>query len=271
MSHAQSSGSAPTLTVIIPVFNEARTLEAVLQEVLQTPYEKQILIVDDGSADGTIGLLERLESAHPIDVLRHVENRGKGAAIRTALTVATGRFTIIQDADRELSPADYPRLIEPLLAGNADFVIGSRFLESRRRSLSRAGVSLLNRCVRLLYGVRLTDEACGYKALPTATLRTMNLQCERFEFCPEVVAKACRLGLRITEVPVRYHPRGTADGKKLRYRDGIDAIATLWRWRRWTPDSVQRKRHGGGEDGSTDGPNSDTPRCCAAGSNWDTA
>ncbi len=262
MTHTRSHDSAPTLTVIIPVFNEVRTLEAVLRQVLLAPYEKQVLIVDDGSTDGTIGLLERLESAQPVDVLRHVENRGKGAAIRTALAVATGRFTIIQDADRELSPADYPRLIEPLLAGNAGFVIGSRFLESRKRSLSRTGVSFLNRCVRLLYGVRLTDEACGYKVLPTATLRTMDLQCERFEFCPEVVAKACRLGLRITEVPVRYHPRSTADGKKLRYRDGIKAMATLWRWRHWTPGPSPTRSEE--DNDSEDHPTVGLSPCCAA-------
>ncbi|MGD9857230.1 MAG: glycosyltransferase family 2 protein [Planctomycetaceae bacterium] len=236
MNQARGEIAGPTLTVIIPVFNEAATLEECLRQVVGTPYDKQILIVDDASTDGTPALLERLRAARPVVVLRHDGNRGKGAAIRTALPFATGRLTIIQDGDLELCPGDYPRLVEPLLTEEADCVIGSRFAGAANRSLSRLGVSVLNRCVRVLYGMRLTDEACCYKVLTTETLRRMNLQCERFEFCPEVVAKACRMGLRIKEVPVSYHPRRVADGKKLRYRDGIEAVRTLWRWRHWIPD-----------------------------------
>lgn len=225
-----------TLSVIIPVYNEAQTLDELLRQVCAAPCDKQILVVDDGSNDQTPAILERFEATCPFVLLRHKENRGKGAAIRTALPFARGRLTIIQDGDLELRPSEYPRLIAPLLAGEADFVIGSRYSESRGQSLSQLGVSILGIIVRMLYSIRLTDEACCYKVLATDTLRAMELECERFEFCPEVVAKACRLGLTIKEIPVSYHPRRAAAGKKLRYRDGLAAVATLWRWRHWTPD-----------------------------------
>ncbi len=228
--------SSPTLTVIIPIFNEASTLAAVLRQVLDAPYDKQILVVDDGSTDDTPRVLDRWRCEPSIELLRHEINRGKGAAIRTALPHAVGRVTIIQDGDLELHPANYPALIERLLADEADFVIGSRFPQGARTArLFRWGVSLLNLTVRLLYGARLTDEACCYKAMSTHTLRLMDLQCERFEFCPEVVAKASRMQLRMHEVPVEYHPRSASEGKKLRYRDGIQAVLTLWRWRNWNP------------------------------------
>ncbi len=228
--------STPVLTVIVPVFNESSSVDAVLREVLAAPYDKQILVVNDGSTDDTRRVLDDWRSDPSIRILCHEVNRGKGAAIRTAVSHAIGRFTIIQDGDLELHPSDYPALIEPLLADEADFAIGSRFL--KKVNSPRAlhwGVSLLNLVLRLLYGIRLSDEACGYKALSTQFLRQMDLQCERFEFCPEVVAKASRMQLRIREVPVEYHPRSVAEGKKLRYRDGFQALLTLWRWRNWSP------------------------------------
>ncbi len=143
----------------------------------------------------------------------------------------------------EYDPEDYPRLIEPLVSGQAEVVYGSRYLrvdgQSRRprRSwrLFRWGVSALNVCVRLLYGARLSDEATCYKAFPTSLLRAMDLQCERFEFCPEVTAKTCRMGLRIHEVPIHYDARTVQAGKKIRLADGLEALRTLWRWRNWRP------------------------------------
>jgi glycosyltransferase involved in cell wall biosynthesis len=176
---------------------------------------------------------------HPrVEFLRHPYNRGKGAAIRTALDHARGRFVIIQDADLEYDPQDYPCLIEPLLRGQAEVVYGSRYLQRdkagrRPMRLFRFGVSLLNLCVRLIYGVRLTDEATCYKAFPTSLLRRLDLQCQRFEFCPEVTAKICRLGWKILEVPIHYDPRTVQAGKKIRWPDGWEALATLWKWRRW--------------------------------------
>jgi glycosyltransferase involved in cell wall biosynthesis len=246
----------PLLTIIVPVFNEKETLDELLRQVVAAPFEKQVVVVDDGSTDGTTALLERWEGHQAVELLQHACNRGKGAVIRTALDHARGQFVIIQDADLEYDPQDYSRLIEPLLKREGDVVYGSRYLGgttggrgSRRaikgsgsagaspsRSMFRWGVSFLNFCVRLWYGVRLTDEATCYKAFPTSLLRSLDLRCERFEFCPEVTAKVCRMGLRILEVPIHYNPRTVKAGKKIRWKDGLEAIATLWKWRRWKPN-----------------------------------
>jgi len=227
-----------TLSVIIPAYDEARSIATLLDMVANAPYQKQLVVVDDGSGDGTRAAVEAWKRRAPVHVLllHHERNRGKGAAIRTGLTAAVGQIVVIQDADLEYDPGDYPLLVEPLLRGAADVVYGSRYLQrpiGLRWSMNRVGVSILNLMVRLLYGYRLTDEATCYKALRTDLLRAMDLQCERFEFCPEVTAKACRMRLRILEVPVRYVPRGRSDGKKIRWRDGVAALRVLWRWRHW--------------------------------------
>lgn len=165
---------------------------------------------------------------------------GWGHSTHAGPAHAEGQFPIIQNGDLEYDPQDYPRLIEPLLSGESQVVYGSRYLSAQGKprqhwSLFRCGVAALNVCVRLLYGARLTDEATCYKAFPTDLLRAMDLECERFEFCPEVTAKACRLGLRIHEVPVRYDARSVQAGKKIRWTDGLEALAALWRWRDWRP------------------------------------
>jgi hypothetical protein len=253
---------APLLTVLIPAYNEQATLGELLGRVTAAPYEKQIIVVDDASTDATGEILAGWEGR--CELLRHPHNRGKGAAIRTGLAAALGLYTIVQDADLEYDPRDYPKLIEPLLAGEADVVYGSRYLRvgsaertktAPRRSeggggqglvrpadpskapalANRLGVLGLNLAVWALYGARLTDEATCYKALPTEALRAMDLVCERFEFCPEVTAKALRTNLRILEVPISYSARTAAEGKKIRWRDGFDALRTLWRWRNWRP------------------------------------
>lgn len=234
-----SAEATPTLTVIVPVFNEVRTIDEAIRRTLTAPCSKQVIVVDDGSTDGTRDVLAAWRDNAELTILCHDRNRGKGAAIRTALEHAVGRFTIIQDADLECVPEDYPRLLEPLLSGRAQVVYGSRFLQPanapQRFRVFRLGVSVLNWFVRFLYGVRLTDEATCFKVFPTEVLRSMDLRCKRFEFCPEVTAKACRLGLAITEVPVYYCPRDARAGKKIRVWDGMVALATLWRLRKWQP------------------------------------
>jgi glycosyltransferase involved in cell wall biosynthesis len=231
----------PLLTVLVPAYNEAGTIEELLRRVLDAPpAEKQVVVVDDGSTDGTCEIVRGWELQGLVQVAPHDRNRGKGAAIQTGLAQARGAFTIVQDADLEYDPRDYEQLLGPLLVGNAQAVYGSRYLSTEGRvqgrwRLLRHGVSLLNLWLRLLYGVRLTDEATCYKALPTALFRALDLQCRRFEFCPEVTAKLCRLGVPIHEVPIRYHPRSKRQGKKLRLRDGWGAVRELWRWRNWTP------------------------------------
>lgn len=239
-----SDPSAAILSVIIPVYNEVATILDVLNGVISEPTPKEILIVDDGSTDGTLQRLQQwqstwsptLETAHirRVEFLRHAANRGKGAAIRTGLELAAAEFVIVQDADLEVSPAEYPWLLQPLLAGEADFVIGYRTQVSSTQRLAHcSGIQLLNTLVRVLYGVTVRDEACCFKVLRTHDLRRMKLECSRFEFCPEVVAKAARLGLRFAEVPITYTPRDASGGKKLRLRDGVHALWTLWKYRKW--------------------------------------
>jgi len=235
----------PELTVIVPVYNEIKTVEEVLRRVVHESTPKDIVIVDDGSTDGTTELLETwhtewrskppLQRIHRVMTLRHPVNRGKGAAIRTALEHARSEFVVVQDADLEVSPEEYSWLLKPLAAGEADIVIGFRTQAqtSPKRFAHGAGIHLLNLAVRVLYGVWLKDEACCFKVLRTHDLKRMNLECRGFEFCPEVVAKAARLGLRFGEVPVAYAPRNSIDGKKLRLRDGLQAILTLWKYRHW--------------------------------------
>ncbi len=233
----ESHAARPLLTVIVPVYNEVNTLETILQRVYDSPVDKQIIVVDDGSTDGTADLLCQLAESSPIEAHFHDNNRGKGRAIRTALEFARSQYTIIQDGDLEYDPQDYPKLLAPLLAGEADVVYGSRYLNpdndfSGRRRFD-LGVKLLNFVVWLLYGEKITDEATCYKVCQTALLHTMSLTCERFEFCPEFTAKAIRLGMRIRDVPIGYSARDEKSGKQIRPSDAIAALWTLWSYWTW--------------------------------------
>ncbi|MFQ5730906.1 MAG: glycosyltransferase family 2 protein [Planctomycetaceae bacterium] len=237
------------LTVIIPAYNEAATIVPLLEKVAAAAYEKQIVVVDDGSRDGTPALVEDwrtgLQDPVRVELLAHEINRGKGAAIRTGLAAARGEVTLIQDADLEYDPDDYPRLVGPILTGEAEVVYGSRYLSKANYlpwTANRLCVHLLNGLVRVLYRQRITDEATCYKVFRTDLLRRIDLRCERFEFCPEVTAKVSRLGVRIREVPIRYHPRFADEGKKIGWRDGVEAVWTLlrWRFRRWRPQTIER-------------------------------
>ncbi|MHB1423818.1 MAG: glycosyltransferase family 2 protein [Gemmataceae bacterium] len=231
----QAFQGQPLLSVIVPVFNERPTIERLLQRLLEAPYpDKEILVVDDGSDDGSAAVLERWTSHPHILVLRHTDNRGKGAAVRTALAHARGVLTILQDADLEYDPDEWPRLIEPLRRGEATVVYGSRYLCPSHPlpwSKFRLAVSLLNGLVRVLYGRRLSDEATCYKAMPTALFRALDLRAHRFELCAEITAKVCRLRLPILEVPISYRPRSAAEGKKIRWRDAWSTVWALLQWR----------------------------------------
>ncbi len=226
----------PTLTVIVPAYNEAATIGELLKSVMASPINKQVIAVDDGSRDGTyeVMLRYREEFAETLEVLRHPVNRGKGSAIRTGLGLATGQVVLVQDADLEYDPSEYEKLVEPILSGQAQVVYGSRYLQPQQSlpwTLNRVCVVLLNLLVRILFKQRLTDEATCYKAFRTEVLQNLDLTCERFEFCPEVTAKSCLAGLTIHEVPIQYRPRGQDEGKKIRWWDGVEAIMTLVRWR----------------------------------------
>ncbi|MFQ5767433.1 MAG: glycosyltransferase family 2 protein [Acidobacteriota bacterium] len=225
------------LTVIVPIYNERSTIQTVLRRLADLALEKEIIVVDDGSSDGTRQYLENharqdLPGETRLLVLCHPENRGKGTAIRTALRRAEGDFVIIQDADLEYDPAEIPLLLEPLLQGRADIVYGSRFQGSIRGMgwTHRLANRILTRTTNLLYGARLTDEATGYKLFRRSVLNRIDLRCKRFEFCPEVTAKVLKLGYRIHERPIHSYVARHLD-KKITWRDGCSAFWVLVRER----------------------------------------
>jgi len=223
------------LSVLMPVYDERNTLMPLLERIRAVPIEKEILIVDDGSTDGTRELLcAEVEGKFPdVRVFYHPQNRGKGAAIRTAIPCARGEFCIVQDGDLEYWPEDYIPILQAFEAGNVDAVYGSRFLNGwpPMRLPNRIVNRLLASMVCVFFGTHMTDEATCYKAFRTEALQSLPLTCRRFEFCPEVTAKAIRRGYRIVEVPIRYEARSMADGKKIRWTDGVAAIWTLLKWR----------------------------------------
>ena len=219
------------LSIIIPVYNEERTIQEVLRRVRAVDIEKEIVVVDDGSTDRTPDLLDR--DAGPL-IVHHAEvNRGKGAAIRTGIGYVSGDIVIIQDADLELDPAEYPRLVRPILEGRSQVVYGSRF-RSRNRgvpSLTMLANKLLVGFANLLYGSTLTDMETAYKVFRREVLKSVPLRCVGFEFEPEVTAKLLRRKYRIVEVPITYCPRSREEGKKIRWVDALRAIWALLRYR----------------------------------------
>ena len=224
------------LSVIIPAHNEEATIQEVIGQVRAVDLgddELEMVVVDDASTDSTPEKLDALAGVDGINVLTHPANRGKGAGIRTGLDAVTGDFVIIQDADLEYDPGDYPRLLEPILAGRADVVYGSRF-KGRVKNMAFVNLmanKLLAWAATILFFKRITDEATCYKLFSTDVLRSFDLQCERFEFCPEVTAKTVRGHWRLVEVPISYEGRTVQAGKKIRARDGLEAIWTLLRYR----------------------------------------
>jgi dolichol-phosphate mannosyltransferase len=233
------------ISIILPAYNEVSTIEQVIARVQDVAscyrWNWELVIVDDGSTDGTRERLDKLTGQQSTRVLFHDTNQGKGAAIRTALAVVNYELTMIQDADLEYDPSEIAALIEARSLMQVDVVYGSRVmgaetgLTEKRANVYAAGVWVLNVFIRVLYGLKVTDEATCYKLFRTADLRRMELECEGFEFCPEVTAKVARLGLSLIEIPISYKPRSSEEGKKIRLRDAFIAIQTLWRFRRWTP------------------------------------
>ena len=221
------------VSILIPVYNEFRTFPQVLERVRQAPLPagctSEIIVIDDGSTDGTAQILDEHARAGTIAGHRSGPHAGKGTAIRAGIALASGDIVLIQDGDLEYDPNDYARILEPIVSGQADIVYGSRFLGKRVAMALPNLVAnrILTAVANLLYNARLTDEATAYKAFRASVLRQMQLECRRFEFCPEVTAKALRLGYRILEVPVSYNARAIADGKKIRARDGFEALWTL--------------------------------------------
>jgi glycosyltransferase involved in cell wall biosynthesis len=225
----------PLLTIIVPVFNEARTVGAVLDrlQTIPLPVDREILAVNDGSTDGTRAVLDRYAGAPGIRVIHVEANAGKGSAIRTGLAAASGDIVAIQDADLELDPAQLAELVGPILAGGADVVYGSRFLAGRPAApwLTIAANRFLTGVTNLLYGSRVTDMETCYKVMRTGIARSLGLVANRFDIEPEITAKLLRRGHRIVEIPVRFEPRSRTAGKKIGWRDGVTAIKVLVRHR----------------------------------------
>ena len=236
----QATTGAVTLSVIIPCFNEYRTILTILERVQRVALQKEIIVVDDGSTDGTRDLLSALVAGLPgITVIFHEVNRGKGAAIQTGLARATGEIVIIQDADLEYDPEDFHAVIAPILAGDKQVVYGSRNLRANHYSYRTFywGGRLVTLVANILYGAKLTDEATCYKAFARPVIEGLQLESNGFDFCPEVTAKVLRSGQVIHEVPISYHARPREEGKKIRMRDGLQAIWILIRYR-FTPQRI---------------------------------
>ncbi len=221
------------VSVIVPVYNEVAHVDELLQAIHASPVKKEIIIVDDGSTDGTRQKLQAMPPAgnNDVTVVFHEKNCGKGAAIRTALQYARGEYILIQDSDLEYDPQDYPALLRPLVQRQANVVYGVRPDRPERGLRFFLGAKLLTHLTNLLYGAGIHDEATCYKVFRRSLLAQIDLQCQRFEFCPEVTAKLCRMGEKIAEVPIAYTPRSAGEGKKIRHADGWQAIWTLLRHR----------------------------------------
>jgi dolichol-phosphate mannosyltransferase len=225
------------ISILIPVYNEFRTFPQVLERVRSAPLPpgctREIIVVDDGSTDGTTDMLRKYAEAGIVTGHYSSSNSGKGMALRIGIGLASGDIIITQDGDLEYDPQDYSRLLEPLISNEADIVYGSRFLGQPTGMAWKNRVAnwILTKAANLLYHAQITDEATAYKAFRTELLRGLHLECVRFEFCPEVTAKLRRRGYRIREVPISYNARGIADGKKIRARDGFEALWTLIKYR----------------------------------------
>jgi len=225
------------ISILLPVYNEFLTLPLVLQRVLDAPLpagcEKEVVIVDDGSTDGTTETLYQYRDSQTVMVHHSMVNFGKGAALRIGMAKATGDILLVQDGDLEYDPNDYVKILEPLVKGEADVVYGSRFMAGVKgmKFANWTANKILTLTANVLFSAGLTDEATAYKAFRREVLDAMELKCMRFEFCPEVTAKVRRLGYRIHEVPVSYNPRGILEGKKIRWQDGVEAMSTLIRYR----------------------------------------
>ncbi len=220
------------LSVIMPVYNERETIEKIIDLVLSEPTEKELIIVDDFSNDGTRDILQKYHSdrsslSHPIRIFFHENNQGKGAAIRTAITHISGEIAIIQDADLEYDPKEYPRIIKPILEDKADVVYGSRFHGAEQRVLffwHFIANKFLTLFSNMMTNLNLSDMETCYKAFRSSILQQITIQSNRFGIEPELTAKVAKLGCRVFEVPISYYGRDYTEGKKITWKDGFSAI-----------------------------------------------
>ncbi len=222
------------LSVIIPVYNEVESIEVILKRVRDTKLVNEIIVVDDGSKDGTRDVLKNLDGKKGVRVILHEKNKGKGAAVRTGMAAATGDILLIQDADLEYDPRDYPSLLQPINEGLADVVYGSRFLGRAHRVTMfwhLVANKMLTLMTNVLYNTILTDMETGYKVFRREILNGMVLHANSFDFEPEFTAKILKRNYRIFEVPITFNPRDYAQGKKIKLHDAFEAVWTLIKYR----------------------------------------
>lgn len=229
-----------TLSVLIPIYNEKNTIKQLLKKIEEVNldefgFKKEIIIVEDASTDGTKEILKNLPEKYKI--IYQLQNRGKGAAIKTGLKAVTGDFVIIQDADLEYDPQDYKRILKCALDNKAEVVYGSRPLNVKgklykpRNSSYYWGGIFLNWATRFLYRIDITDESTCYKLFKTELIKSIPLESKRFGFCPEITVKVAKQGIKIYEVPINYYPRSRQEGKKIRWRDGLQALWLLIKYK----------------------------------------
>lgn len=222
------------LSVIIPVYNEKNTVREIVRRVQDTGLVSEILLVDDGSQDGTRDILADLDGKENVRVILHEKNQGKGAAVRTGLQNARGDVFLIQDADLEYDPRDYPALLKPIEEGIADVVYGSRFLGAPHRAIlfwNMVANKLLTLMTNILYNNILTDMETGYKVFKREIVQDMKLRANRFDFEPEFTAKILKRNVRLFEVPITFNPREYSEGKKIGIRDAFEAVWALLKYR----------------------------------------
>jgi glycosyltransferase involved in cell wall biosynthesis len=226
--------AAMFITAIIPAYNEKQTIEEILRRVEATGLISEIIVIDDGSTDGTREILSRLDGKGCVRVILHERNQGKGAAVRTGIQAARGDVVIIQDADLEYDPREYPNLLRPLEENIADIVYGSRFLGGARRPIlfwNMVANKILTLVTNVLYNNILTDMETGYKVFRREVVKDIPLHARRFDFEPEFTAKVLKRKVRIFEVPISFNPRDYSEGKKIRMSDAFEAMWTLIKYR----------------------------------------
>jgi len=222
------------LSVIIPVYNEVESIQVILKRVQEQHLAQEIVVVDDGSKDGTRDVLKELDGKNGVRVILHEHNKGKGAAVRTGMAAAIGDILLIQDADLEYDPRDYPLLLKPLNEGIADVVYGSRFMGGSRRVTMfwhQVANKMLTFMTNILYNTILTDMETGYKVFRREILDGMVLHANSFDFEPEFTAKILKRNFRIFEVPITFNPREYSEGKKIKLHDAFEAVWTLIKYR----------------------------------------